>query len=274
MDDLELTPSYELDLRDLPRLVGGVSDDFTLLDLVRIARAAEAAHPGLAAAFCMPCIDAFYEEATRDRTPGDDDCLTHLELYWSFDYDCEDIPEARRRNRRRPKGRERETDIRETPRRGGVCSIMCFHGVGRDPNDTYAIWLTPLNDLARLPVRVNALCAIHRPSLAAIRHPVRRAVRRLGRIGDPLLRWWDARRGRPIMTIEMRPTLHTLISSVFWELTFAGPHPSDREAQSKHLEEASEEAKLASERGELIPMDDMLDEFDAADDLLDQTAQP
>jgi hypothetical protein len=265
MDDLELSPSYELDLRDLPRLVCGVSDDFTLLDLVRIVNAAEAAHPGLAAAFSMPHIDAFYEEATRGRASGDDDCLTHLELYWGFDYDCEDIPEARRRNRRRPKGARRETDIRETPKCGTVYSLMCLHGVGRDPGDTYAIWLTPLNDLAHLPVRVNALCAIHKPPLASIRHPIRRAARRLGRVGDPLLRWWDRRAGKPIMTIEMRPTLHTLISSVLWELTFAGPLPSDREAQSKHLEEACEEAKLASKRGELIPMDDMLDEFDDSD---------
>jgi hypothetical protein len=67
------------------------------------------------------------------------------------------------------------------------------------------------------------------------------------------------------MTIEMRPTLHTFISSVFWELTFAGPHPSDREAQSKELEEASKAAKLASERGELISMDDMLDSIDDGD---------
>jgi hypothetical protein len=268
MGDVELNPSYELSLRDLPRLVSGVSDDFTLLDLLRIVRAADAAQPRLAHAFCMPCIDACYDEATRGRTPGDDDCLSHLELYWSFDYDVEDIPEARRRNRRRPKGRGRETDIRETPERGGVCSLMCFHGVGRDPGDTYAIWLTPLNDLARLPVRVNALCEIRRPSLASLRHPVRRAARRLGRVGAPLLRWWDRRAGEPIMTIEMRPTLHTLISSVFWELTFAGPHPSDREAQSKKLDEASAAAKLASERGELIPMDDMLDDIDADDDAL------
>ena len=76
------------------------------------------------------------------------------------------------------------------------------------------------------------------------------------------------------MTIEMWPTLHTFISSVFWELTFAGPRPSDREAQSKKLDEACEGAKLASKRGELIPMDDMLDEFDADDMLdLDQTAR-
>lgn len=283
MDKFTLNPSYELDLCDLWRQVDEVSADFTLLDLVRIVRAAETEHPNLAAAFGMPCIDAFYEEVTRDRDPDDDDDLTHLELYWTFDYDVEDIPGARQRNRKRRKGRRRVLDIRDVPDRGEMRNLMCFHGIGKhwdDPHvgcddtckhhNAYAIWLTSINNLAHLPIRVDAHCRIYRPWDATFRHPIRRAAAKLGRLGAPVLRWWNARADNPIMTIEIRPTLHAFISSVFWELTFSGPHPDDREAQSEKLDKVCEEAKEASEKGELIGMDDMLDEFDTMDEENDE----
>ena len=280
MDEFILSPSYKLDQYDLWKQVDEVADDFTLLDLVRIVRAAETDHPGLAASFGMPCIDAFYEEITRERDPDDDDNITYLELYWTFEYDVEDIPRARRWNRSRPKGKRRISDIREIPDRGDMRNLMCFHGVGKhwddhniecdDPNcqhhDLYGIWTTSLNNLAHLPIRVDTHCRVYRPSLAMLCHPIRHVAIRLGRIGAPVLRWWNARMENPIMTIGIRPTLHTFISSVFWELTFSGSHPDDRKAKSGELDKACEDAKLASEKGELIDMDDMLDELDAKRD--------
>lgn len=284
MEDFTLNPSYELDLFDLWKQVDEVSDDFTLLDLVRIVRAAETDHAGLASAFGMPCIDAFYEEATRERDPDDDSKVTHLELYWTFEYDVEGIPKARRWNRNRPKGKRRRCDTRETPDRGDMRNLMCFHGVGEhwdDPHidcdratckhhNAYGISFTSLNNLAHLPIRMDARCRIHGPWEATYRHPIRRAAARLGRLGAPVLRWWDKRAESPIMTIGIRPTLHTFISSVFWELTFSGPHPDDRDAKSEEIRKSCEDAKGASERGELIGMDDMLDELDAMRDDTDE----
>lgn len=276
MEEFTLNPSYEMDLSDLWRQVDGVSDDFTLLDLVRIVRAAETDHPGLAAVFGMSCIDAFYEEIARERDPDDDSKVTHLELYWTFDYDVERIPKARKWNRDRPKGKRRISDTRETPDRGDMQNLMCFHGVGEhwdDPHidcdratcehhNVYGISLTPLNNLAHLPIRVDTRCRIRRPWRGVRNHPIRRAAARLGRIGAPFLRWWDRRTESPIMTIGIQPTLHTLISSVFWELTFSGPHPDDRDAQLEDLKKSCEDARGASERGELTSLDDMLDELD------------
>ncbi len=276
MDDFKLNTSYELDPHDLWKQVGEVSDDFTLLDLVRIVRAAESAHPGLAAAFGMPCIDAFYEEITRDRAPDDDSKITHLELYWTFEYDVERIPKARKWNKNRPKGKKRISDTRETPDRGDMRNLMCFHGVGEhwdDPHtgcdratckhhNVYGISFTPLNNLAHLPIQVDTRCRIYKPWRVARHHVIRRAAARLGRIGAPITQWWDRRAESPIMTIGIQPTLHTLISSVFWELTFSGPHPDDRNSQLEDLKRSCEDAKGASERGEMIPFDDVLDDLD------------
>jgi len=72
MENLTLTPDYELDLSDLTRPVESVSPDFTLLDLVRIVFEAERRWPGIAAAFDMENIDAFYAEASGDRDADDD----------------------------------------------------------------------------------------------------------------------------------------------------------------------------------------------------------
>lgn len=276
MEELILSPSYKLDPCDLWKQVDEVAEDFTLLDLVRIVRAAETDHPGLAAVFGMPCIDAFYEEVTRERDPDDDDNVTYLELYWTFEHDVEDIPEARRWNRRRPKGRMRMPDIRETPERGEMRNLMCFHGIGKhwddlnmgcdDPgcqhHNAYGIWTMSLNNLAHLPIRADIRCRVYRPSLAMLRHPIRRAAIRLGRLGAPILRWWNARAESPILTIEIRPTLHAFISSVFWELTFGGYHPDERDAKTEEINKACEEAEGASERGELTSLDDMLDGLD------------
>ncbi len=276
MEEFTLDPSYEFDPYDLWKQVDGVSDDFTLLDLVRIVYAAEADHPGFAASFGMPCLDAFYEEVIRDRDPDDDSKITHLELYWTFDYDVERIKKVRRWNRNRPKGKRRRSATRETPGRGDMRNLMCFRGIGKhwdDPHidcdratckhhNAYGVILTPLNNLAHLPIRVDTTCRIHRPWKETYRHPIRRAAARLGRLGAPVVRWWDARGDNPIMTIGIHPTLHTLISSVFLELTFSGPHPADRNAQLEDLKKSCEDAKEASERGELISMDDMLDELD------------
>lgn len=261
MEEFTLNSSYELDPFDLWKQVDGVSDDFTLLDLVRIVRAAEVDHPALAAAFGIQCLDAFYEEVTRNRDPDDDSKVTHLELYWAFDYDVERIPEVRRWNRNRPKGEKRKPDTRETPDRGDMRNLMCFHGIGEhwdNPNmscdrstckdhNAYGISLTPLNNLAHLPIRMDIHCRIHKP-------------------------WRTPSRGSesPVMTIGIRPTLHTLISSVFWELTFHGSHPDNRNAQLEDLRKSCEDARGASERGELRSFDDLLDElderFDSEDD--------
>ena len=277
MDAFTLTPEYTLDLSDLTRIVDSVAADFTLLDLVRIVFEAERRIPGIAAAFGMEKIDAFYAEATGERDEGDEDNLHHLELNWSFDHDAEEIPRARRWNRRRPKGRRRIPDVRETPDRGGMPNLMSLHAIGAHWTDSniecddpesclhhrqYSIWVTPLNNLAHLPIRMDTAAKIYRPALRELRHPVRRLLRMLGRVGRPLLDRWHRRLGVPVMSIEIGPTLHTFVSSVLWELTFGGPHPDDREAKSEELRRSCEEARGASERGELTSHDDFLDELD------------
>jgi len=277
MDTFALTPEYTLDLSDLTRTVDSVSADFTLLDLVRMVFEAERRWPGIAAAFDMGKIDAFYAEVTSERDADDDDNLHYLELYWSFDYDAEVIPRARRWNRRRPKGKPRIPDVRDTPGRGTMPNLMSFHGIGRHWEDKnipcddrencghhrqYGISLTSLNNLAHLPIRMDTAAKVYRPALRELRHPIRRLFRRLGRIGRPLLARWDRRLETPVMTIEVRPTLHTFLSSVLWELTFGGRHPDDRDARLEELRKSCEEAREESERGRLIPLDDVLDQLD------------
>jgi len=276
MEDFILSPSYEMNLSDLWKQVDGVSDDFTLLDLVRIVRTAESAHPGLASAFGMPNIDAFYEESIRERDQDDDSVVTHLELYWTFDYGVERVLKASRWNKSRPKGKKRIPNVRETPGRGDMQNLMCFHGIGRhwdDPHigcdqatcehhNAYGISFTPLNNLAHLPIRLDICCRIYKPW--RIRHSGR-AERWLSRIAAPITRWLDKKADCPIMTIDIRPTLHAFISSVFWELTFSGSHPDDRDANSEEMKKLCEDAKLELERGELRSFDELLDEMDEDD---------
>jgi len=269
MENLTLTPDYELDLSDLTRPVESVSPDFTLLDLVRIVFEAERRWPGIAAAFDMENIDAFYAEASGDRDADDDGDVHYLELYWSFDRDAETIKGARRRNRRRRKGTPRVPDVRESATRGEMPNIMSFHGVGKhwddenicdDPencqhHNLYGVWLTPLNNLAHLPIRMDTEAKVYPPfetwSL------VRKAARRLGR---SLHRQWERKLSTPELTIDIKPTLHTFLSSVLWEMTFAGPHPDDRQAKSEELERSSEEVKEGKVK--TIGLDELLDRLD------------
>ena len=209
-----LTPDYKLSLSDLPETVESVSDDFTLMDLFRII--ADVSSVELTIILGMNFFSDFYREVKQEPIKRSD--LHYLELNWFTDYDL-------------------NNNSQEDPIKAELHNLMDFGGIGKHecafggscPNgcretDSYAVEMTPICELAHLPIKMNTEVKMYEP------------YTRDGRA-------WS----RTGFTLTMHPTLYTFITSIFWELTFFGT-PEDRDEQLQDIKGAIERIKSGEDK--------------------------
>lgn len=220
-----LNPKYKLLLTDLPETVESVSDDFTLLDLFRIINEANEDFNNiqLPIALGMNSFDDFYSEIMKIPEKRSD--LDYLELHWRVDYDF-------------------NSDSNEDPTKAELFSLMDFGGIGKHecafegscPNgcpkeDSYAVEMTPVCELAHLSIRLD-------PEVKMC-EPYTNNGEILSRTG---------------FTLTMHPTLYTFITSIFWELTFFGT-PEFRDDQLDDMKETIKRIESGEEK--MIPWEEV-----------------
>jgi len=241
--EIKLSPSFELEsLHQLHLPVTEVSEDFTLYDLFCIINDMEQTYPGLAAIFGMPCFDKFWDQICLDREDDDKDDIEYLELHWSVSYDVRVVPmtpeekaEWQKHHNYPNCALNGENHYWENPKRGELSTLMGFHGIGDYSEEDikqwpdqanykcgYAIEFTPVNNLKHLPVKVNNEVSFYQPFVEK---------------GTELCRTG--------FILEKYPTLWTVITSVFWELTFCGFTPEEVAVKSDELSNICRDAKAA-----------------------------
>lgn len=149
--------------------------------------------------------------------------LKFIELYWELDYEI--------KRTKTGKLEEDLTKVQISPQMG-VHAIGEHHKDVRCPpnckiHNSYAIEFTQLNELANLPIKIKTSVEI----------------------------------GKTTLTIN--PSLYQLINSIFWELTFVGYTPKERDEKKDDLVKLKEEAEdeLLKEQGTEI-IKDALDKKD------------
>ena len=242
-DGIHLTKEYYKDFlpTDLQWTVSKVDDDFTLYDLFRLVYHADQMIPGIFATMGMLEFKAFWDQIQLDRDPDDIDDVAYLELYWHLDYDTRTTKKTGKPTDQPTSNcailRDNKENHWDDPKIAQLPNLMAFHGIGPGcpsksldfhecgddcPEDTgYAIEFTPVNNLAHLPIRVS-------PEVECF-PPYVESDREFHRTGFKL-------------TIE--PTLWCFITSIFWELTFAGSNPNE---VADHMEEISDRVEEAKE---------------------------
>lgn len=243
-DGIHLSKEYYKDFlpTDLQWTVSEVDDDFTLYDLFRLVYHADLMVPGIFATMGMLEFKAFWEQIQLDRDPDDIDDVEYLELYWHLGYDTR---ETKKTGKATDQGTitglsdlfDQDVNLWDEPKIGELPNLMGFHGIGPgcpaascdahecgddcDKGQGFAIEFTPVNNLAHLPIRVSPKVQFFPPYVESDRE--------FHRTGFQL-------------TIE--PTLWCFITSVFWELTFAGSNPNE---VSEHMGEISDRMDEAKE---------------------------
>ena len=222
-----------------------VAEDFTLYDLFELVAEAEQIIPGIAITFGMPHFDKFWEQINKPRDGDDTNELTCLQLYWSPDYDILTVPKTEEEiDSGRPGIAEQLTGRNENywddPRVCSLPNLMDLHGLGEECPEhgqewgdcgtecnrvLYAIEYTPVNNLAHLPICVLPQINFPPPFV------------------DPKS---NITRTKFQLTIE--PTLYCLITSIFWELTFAGYTPDKISGKSLEIREIMDDIKDQLER--------------------------
>jgi len=240
-DGIHLTKDYYKDFlpTDLQWTVTSVATDFTLYDLFRLVYHANHMIPGIFATMGMLEFHAFWDQINLDRDQDDINDITYLELYWHPDYDTR-MTKQTGKSTDQPVGNcpmmDNGYNYWDHPKICDLSNLMGFHGVGPGcpakscdfhecgddcPKDQgYAIEFTPLNNLAHLPIRICPEVEFFPPYVESDRE--------FHRTGFQL-------------TID--PTLWCFITSIFWELTFAGLTPNDVADHSKKLHDSMDEAK-------------------------------
>jgi hypothetical protein len=210
-EGINLTKGYfrkDFQLSDFQWDVTKVDDDFTLYDLFRLVNFAERLSPGISASLGMPQFKLFWDQINTAREPDDKDDVTYLELYWSPDYALKD-------------------DVNEEdPSKCEMPNLMSLHGMGPGcPSEEfhdcdedcpkehgYAIELSPVNNLAHLPIRVSPDVEFFPPYVESDRD-----FHATG------------------FQLKIEPTLWCFITSIFWELTFMGSSPVDISGKREDL---------------------------------------
>lgn len=225
---IHLTRDYYKDFlpTDLQWNVTSVSDDFTLYDLFRLVYHAGLMIPNIAATMGMSEFEAFWKQIQLDRDPEDIDDVVYLELYWHIGYDVRTTKKTGNPTDQPELGTsltdlfDNDENYWDDPHVADLSNLMSFHGIDsgcpsknldlHECGDNcpvaggYAIEFTPVNDLAHLPIRVSPKVEFFPPYVESNR---------------------DFKRTGFELTIS--PTLWCFITSIFWELTFAGSNPSE-----------------------------------------------
>jgi len=240
-DGICLTKEYYKDFlpTDLQWNVTEVGADFTLYDLFRLVFHADLIIPGIAATMGMSEFKAFWDQIQLDRDPKDIDDVTYLELYWHPSYDTRKIKQTGKPTDQ-PKGNCKLLDngynYWDDPKICDMSNLMGFHGIGPGcpaaccdfhecgddcPKDQgYAIEFTPLNNLAHLPIRVSPQVEFFPPYVES-----------------------DREFHRTGFQLTIQPTLWCFITSILWELTFAGSSPNEIADHMGEISDRVEEAK-------------------------------
>lgn len=241
-DGIHLTKDYYKDFlpTDLQWDVTSVSDDFTLYDLFRLVYQADLMIPDIFTTMGMLEFKAFWEQIQRGRDPEDIDDVEYLELHWHFGYETRTTKKTGKPTDQETSNcailRDNNENHWDDPKIASLSNLMGFHGIGpgcpsKDldlhecgndcPTDTgYAIEFTPLNNLAHLPIRVSPKVEFFQPYVESDR---------------------DFKRTGFELTIH--PTLWCFITSIFWELTFAGSNPDEVSDHGGLIMDRMEEAK-------------------------------
>lgn len=242
-DGIHLTKDYYREFlpTDLQWNVTKVDDDFTLYDLFRIVYHANLMIPGIFSTMGMLEFKAFWEQIQLDRDTEDINDVEYLELYWHINYDIRTTKKTGKPTDQQvtncsilPENNENYWDDTKV---ADLSNLMGFHGVGpgcpsKDldfhecgddcPTDSgYAIEFTPVNNLAHLPIRVSPKVQFFPPYVESDR---------------------DFKRTGFELTID--PTLWCFITSIFWELTFAGSNPNE---VSDHIDSIIDDIKDVKE---------------------------
>lgn len=236
---IHLTKEYYKDFlpTDLQWTVDEIDSDFTLYDLFRLVYHAQLMIPNIFATMGMSEFLAFWDQINLDRDSDDIDDISYLELYWHATFDTHITKKTgKSTDQGNVAGLESESNYWDNPRVGELPNLMSFQGVGPGcpsrsidfhecgddcPKTTgYAIEFTPLNNLAHIPVRVSPKVSFYPPFVESKS---------------------DFKRTGFELTIE--PTLWCFITSIFWELTFAGSTPNAVSDHSQELSDRLDEAK-------------------------------
>lgn len=236
---IHLTKSYYKDFlpTDLQWTIDKIDDDFTLYDLFRLVYHAQLMIPGIFHTMGMSEFLAFWDQIQLDRDPDDVDDVKYLELYWHATFDTRVTPKTgKSTDQRCIASLDDNNNYWDNPKIGELPNLMSFHGVGPGcpskgldfhecgddcPKTTgYAIEFTPLNNLSYLPIRVSPKVNFYPPFTES---------------ED------DFKRTGFELTIE--PTLWCFITSIFWELTFAGSTPDAVSDHSQEISDSLDEAK-------------------------------
>ncbi|GAF76310.1 unnamed protein product [marine sediment metagenome] len=248
-DGIYLTKEYYENFlpTDLQWSVTKVDNDFTLYDLFCLVYQIEVIIPGICATFGMSKFGAFWDQINRPRDPDDIDDVAYLELYWSPEYDSRTTEKTGKPTDQKPiKGLDDGgKNYWDNPKICEMPNLMRFHGIGpgcpsKDyhecdkncPTETpYGVEFSPINNLAHLPIRVSPKVEFYPPFVESDR---------------------DFKRTGFNLTIQ--PTLWCFITSIFWELTFAGTTPH---AVANHYQEISNRMDEAKTHMKQINKKDM-----------------
>lgn len=209
--DIHLTKQYckeNFGPGDFQWSVTKIADDFTLYDVFKLVHLAETITPGIAKIFGMSNFDLFWEQINKPREQEDKDDVEYLELYWATECDLADNTNE------------------ETLDKSELSNLMSLHGMGPGcPSEEYhecdescpkehgyGIELSPVNNLAHLPIRVSPNVQFSPPFIQN---------------GKDL--------HRTKFQLKIDPTLWCFITSIFWELTFIDSVPDKIADSAKQL---------------------------------------
>lgn len=233
-----LTKNYYQDFSptDLQWTVAKVANDFTLYDLFRLVCQIQIMIPNICATFGMSQFSKFWEQINLPREPNDVDDIEYLELYWSPDYDTQLTKKTGKSTDQKNINclNDNEMNYWDDPKICEMPNLMSFHGIGlgcpsvnfhecndKCPRTTpYGIEFSPVNNLAHLPIRVSPKIDFFPPYVESDRD-----FHRTG------------------FQLTIKPTLWCFITSILWELTFAGLTPHEIANHAKKLTNSVIEAK-------------------------------
>lgn len=209
-DGIHLTKEYYKNFSptDLQWDVTEIDDDFTLYDLFRLVYHVDQITPGIAVTFGMRNFELFWNQVNKNREPNDIDDVTYLELYWTPEYKLKDEVSE------------------EDPNNCEMSSLMSLHGMGpgcpseeyHECNEgcpkehSYGIELSPVNNLAHLPIHVSPNVEFCPPFVKD-----------------------KSNFHRTEFQLKINPTLWCFITSIFWELTFVDSTPEKIADSAKQL---------------------------------------
>jgi hypothetical protein len=145
--------------------------------------------------------------AVKEENKDKDETIDYLELYW-----------------------DAEIEIFEGKKTFRIW--LDFHGIGHVNSENnpwgmkmgedmpFGIGFTPVNELSHLPIRLNAAVSVHTMDLDNHKH------------NDPLIELGDK-----------DFTLLDVLKGIFWELTWYGQTPEDRDEKKEEVQKACDEAK-------------------------------